>query len=381
MTTFTLESSPTKAMDDSTNYMSNNSLNSEDSKPRKKRNRPRTSVMVHDAITKIGSAEKGASVQKIKKYIYANYNVGHKNIHYFINKYIKKAVKDGELIRSTGYLNGGAVGFFKIAAKAKPTPNDRRTQPSAEKKPQREERENTFSRETLREEPWHGRGIRWTADAVSLVMDLIEDVNVEPLSTSHFVKPYRMHYKQNDIKKIWDLICVHESVSVIIFNTDKKKLILVRQFRPAVYYGCIRPEDREKSSVNTVKYPGTKGLTLELCAGIVDKNKDLAQIAKEEVLEECGYEVPVKNFERIITYRSGVGVSGDPQTMFYVEVTNNMKVSVGGGLVSEGEMIEVVEMSIPELHIFLKQPEVNSPGGLLFALMWFLQHKAPKYSV
>lgn len=55
--------------------------------------------------------------------------------------------------------------------------------------------------------------------------------------------------------------------------------------------------------MDTTKYPGIKGLTLELCAGIVDKTKDLAEIAKEEVLEECGYEVPIENFERILTFR------------------------------------------------------------------------------
>lgn len=115
-----------------------------------------------------------------------------------------------------------------------------------------------------------------------------------------------------------------------------------------------------------------------LCAGIVDKTKDLALTAKEEVLEECGYEAPLESFEKVLKYRSGVGVSGDQQTMFYVEVTDKMKVSQGGGLADEGEMIEVVEMSIPEVRQYLNQSDVNSPGGLLFGLMWFLNNKAPK---
>ncbi|XP_042223640.1 uridine diphosphate glucose pyrophosphatase NUDT14-like isoform X2 [Homarus americanus] len=209
-------------------------------------------------------------------------------------------------------------------------------------------------------------------------MDVIDEVTVEPLLTSQFVKPYRLHYKQNDVKKIWDLVTLHESVSVIIYNTDKKKLILVRQFRPAVYYNGIPPEDRVDVTIDTTKYPGIRGLTLELCAGIVDKRKDLVEIAKEEVLEECGYDAPLEKFEKVITYRSGVGVSGDRQTMFYVEVTDSMKVSDGGGVAEEGEMIEVVELSMAELQVFIKQSEVNCPGGLLFGLMWFLQHKAPK---
>ena len=35
--------------------------------------------------------------------------------------------------------------------------------------------------------------------------------------------------------------------------------------------------------------PGSEGVTFELCAGIVDKQVSLEQIAKEEVLEETGY--------------------------------------------------------------------------------------------
>ncbi|XP_063601204.1 uridine diphosphate glucose pyrophosphatase NUDT14-like [Penaeus indicus] len=209
-------------------------------------------------------------------------------------------------------------------------------------------------------------------------MDDIKDVTVEPLTSSQFVKPYRMHYKQNNVEKIWDLVSLHESVSIIIFNTDRKKLVLVKQFRPAVYYGGIPREERKLGSTDTSKYPGSAGLTIELCAGIVDKTKDLAQTAKEEVLEECGYEAPLESFEKVLKYRSGVGVSGDQQTVFYVEVTDKMKVSQGGGLADEGEMIEVVEMSIPEVQQYLSQPEVNSPGGLLFGLMWFLNNKAPK---
>ena len=40
-----------------------------------------------------------------------------------------------------------------------------------------------------------------------------------------------------------------------------------------------------------------------LCAGIVDKARSLAEIAREEVLEETGYDVPVESLEKIITGR------------------------------------------------------------------------------
>nr|CAD7447617.1 unnamed protein product [Timema bartmani] len=59
---------------------------------------------------------------------------------------------------------------------------------------------------------------------------------------------------------------------------------------------------------------------------------------------------------------SGIGTSGDKQTMFYVEVTDQMKKGPGGGNPKEGELIEVVEMSISEATSYMAQHEVQSPG-------------------
>ncbi len=47
------------------------------------------------------------------------------------------------------------------------------------------------------------------------------------------------------------------------------------------------------------------GITVELCAGIMDNPKLSAkEIGKQEVLEECGYNVPIENFEFVTCYRS-----------------------------------------------------------------------------
>lgn len=72
-------------------------------------------------------------------------------------------------------------------------------------------------------------------------------------------------------------------------------------FSLAVYYNSIPLEDR--LIIDTSKYPANLGYTLELCAGIVDKNKSLAEIAAEEVFEECGYKVTPDSLEYIIQFR------------------------------------------------------------------------------
>ena len=41
---------------------------------------------------------------------------------------------------------------------------------------------------------------------------------------------------QNGQKKIWDFVVEHESVAIIIFNKDSKKLVFVKQFRPRRFF-------------------------------------------------------------------------------------------------------------------------------------------------
>lgn len=131
-------------------------------------------------------------------------------------------------------------------------------------------------------------------------MNKITDVVMKPLEKSIYLKPYTMHFTQNGQKKTWDLLGIHDSVAIIIYNKLRKVLILVKQFRPAVYLGTIDPQDRQiDSPIDTAKYPPENGITIELCAGIVDKQLTLAEIAKEEIFEECGYDVPVGSLELI----------------------------------------------------------------------------------
>uniref|UniRef100_A0A1A9ZQ24 Nudix hydrolase domain-containing protein n=1 Tax=Glossina pallidipes TaxID=7398 RepID=A0A1A9ZQ24_GLOPL len=85
------------------------------------------------------------------------------------------------------------------------------------------------------------------------------------------------------------------------------------------------------------------------------KNKSWREIAREEILEECGYDVPVDQLEEIFSYRCGVGTQGSKQTMYYCEVTDNQKKFVGGGV--GDEIIDVVEYSVDEAREMLVECE------------------------
>ncbi|XP_075222941.1 uridine diphosphate glucose pyrophosphatase NUDT14-like [Lycorma delicatula] len=205
----------------------------------------------------------------------------------------------------------------------------------------------------------------------------ISDVKITQLKDSWYVIPLQLHFKENGKSKSWDLIRAHDSVAIIIFNTSRNVLVCVKQFRPAVYINSV-PLD-ERANIDTLKYPAELGLTLEFCAGIVDKPKSLKEIAQEEIMEECGYKVPLENIHKIVTFRVEVGENGSLQTLFYTEVTDVMKTEQGGGNPDEDEYIEIVELTIEQAKTFLEQDTVSSPGGFLFGLLWFFQTKADKY--
>lgn len=67
-------------------------------------------------------------------------------------------------------------------------------------------------------------------------MEKISEIRFGPLpSDSPYVKPFRMYYVQNGKEKNWDLMKVHDSVSIVLFNTSRDKLVFVKQFRPGLH--------------------------------------------------------------------------------------------------------------------------------------------------
>ena len=117
--------------------------------------------------------------------------------------------------------------------------------------------------------------------------------------------------------------------------------------------------------------PFSEGVTYEMCAGIIDKNISPASTMKQEILEECGYDVPEEKLQEIVSFRSGVGTSGALQTFFFAEVTDEMCVSKGGGNVQEGEMIDVFYLPLEKSREFMYDDTKQKPAGFMFALMWY----------
>lgn len=184
---------------------------------------------------------------------------------------------------------------------------------------------------------------------------MIKDVTVGACEDSFFIKPKRMTYTQEDVVKEWDMVEVHDSVAIILYHEERQSLVVVKQFRPPVY---LKNND---------------GYTYELCAGIVDKEKSLVEIAHEEILEECGYHVPLEEIKRVTSFYTAVGFAGSVQTLYAARINESMRINEGGGVGVES--IEVIEIPLSEAKEFVLDETKAKTPGLMFGFGWFLENQ------
>lgn len=182
-----------------------------------------------------------------------------------------------------------------------------------------------------------------------------KNFKLHPLVDAKFIKTSYATYEQSGIEKSWEIVQAHDSVAILIYHKEQKSFILVKQFRPAVY---LNNDD---------------GMTIELCAGLVDKNLSLEEIAKEEIEEECGYAVCVESIERITAFHTSVGFAGSKQMLYYAEVDEQMRVSDGGGV--DSEEIEVISLPVDEAKVFIYDESIAKTPGLMFAFLWWFENK------
>ncbi|PAF48536.1 NUDIX hydrolase [Helicobacter sp. 12S02634-8] len=175
----------------------------------------------------------------------------------------------------------------------------------------------------------------------------------EPCEHSVYIKPKRIHYRENGKDKVWDIVSSHDSVSILLYHLEFDSFLVVRQFRPAVY---LSNQD---------------GYTYELCAGLVDKEgKSLEEIASEEVLEECGYGVEALKIQKIATFYTSTGISGSRQTLFFASISEKDKRTAGGGI--DDECIEVLFLPVSRAFEFINDEKMAKTTGLSYAIIWYM---------
>ena len=129
-----------------------------------------------------------------------------------------------------------------------------------------------------------------------------------------------------------------DSAAVIVFNTDSRKVLLVRQFRHCTY---------EKGP----------GWIIETVAGGIDEYETAEEAARREAIEEIGYRI--HNLEKISTFYASPGCSSEKMIVFYAETAGADKIADGGGMEHESEYVETAEFTLDEIAEAIRNDEIN----------------------
>jgi nudix-type nucleoside diphosphatase, YffH/AdpP family len=119
-----------------------------------------------------------------------------------------------------------------------------------------------------------------------------------------------------------------DAAAAIIVHTEKQKVLLTNQFRYPTY---------GKGS----------GWVQEVVAGVIDKGERPEETIRREIQEEIGYSVHA--LTPIATFFVSPGGTSERIFLYYAEVKEADHTTQGGGLVSENEDIQLVELSFAEL--------------------------------
>lgn len=142
-----------------------------------------------------------------------------------------------------------------------------------------------------------------------------------------------------------------DGATILLYHPTRQTVLLTRQFRMPTYLNG-----------------NENGLMIESCAGKLD-SEDPKDCVIREALEETGYKITeaTKVFE---AYMSPGSVT--EKIFFFISpFTDDMKVSEGGGLSSEQENIDVLEVSFKDALGMIKSGEIQDGKTIML-----LQHVA-----
>ncbi len=140
-----------------------------------------------------------------------------------------------------------------------------------------------------------------------------------------------------------------DASAVLMLNTDTNNIILTRQFRYAT-----------ESKIS--------GQLFEIVAGKVDYNEQPLETAIREAKEETGYNISPNNIQLLLSCFSSPGYSSERFFIYFATVKNSDKAGSGGGNAEENEFIEVIDMSIDEFRMHIKNRTINDSKTYLSGL-------------
>lgn len=145
-----------------------------------------------------------------------------------------------------------------------------------------------------------------------------------------------------------------DSVSVIIRNLNTDRIILIQQFRYP-------------------SYTKGDGWIIEAIAGMVDAGESPEASARREVQEETG--LTVSKLELIATFYTTPGGSSERIFLYYSEVSGERAHYSGmGGLLAEGEDIQVMELDLEEAIDMVRSGQIVDAKTII-GIFWLENRK------
>lgn len=127
--------------------------------------------------------------------------------------------------------------------------------------------------------------------------------------------------------------------AILLYNPEKQTVILTKQFRMPAY---------ENNS--------NEGMSIEACAGAIDNNDKPLETIIRETEEEVGYKI--SHAKQVLTAYTSPGALTEKMFLFVAEYNDAQKINDGGGLESEDEEIEVLEIQFSEAVEMIKKEEI-----------------------
>ena len=149
-----------------------------------------------------------------------------------------------------------------------------------------------------------------------------------------------------------------DSVAIMLLNLDRRRLVLVNQFKVPSLIG------RRRDDPNTMD-----GWITEAVAGMVDPGETPEQTVIRETEEETGYRI--RNPRLIGKFFSSPGGTSERIFLYFAEVRDADRVGKGGGI--EGENITIEDVSPKELFNRLTKGAIEDPK-LAIGAYWLKDH-------
>ncbi len=179
--------------------------------------------------------------------------------------------------------------------------------------------------------------------------DPVRNLQTETLSDNHYtLKKVTYDYLtrdgtwQSQSREAYDR---GNGAVILLYHPDRKTVILTKQFQLPTYING-----------------NASGMLIEACAGLLDDERPEVRI-KKEAEEETGYRV--SSVRKIFEAYMSPGSVTEILHFFIAAYSDRMKVSDGGGVETEQEEIEVLELTIDKALKMIEHGEIKDAKTII----------------